>query len=184
MLLIILFKEISERELMNEYSCVQLHGFGQISDCGFEGSTIFFIHHRMSRLGSIMSTLPYLPSLFISHAVQYCVRGVAVGLWLVLRGGGVSGVGGGVAHRCVGVVIDGTDRWGVVNEAPVSLLCEVGMAPVLWVVLQGAWQVLGWWVDGTSRWGWWGVVLLHEVGMTPVWASVLCWEERGTTPVT
>jgi len=28
----------------------------------------------------------------------------------VLRGGGVSGVGGGVAHRCVGVVIDGTDR--------------------------------------------------------------------------
>jgi len=30
---------------------------------------------------------------------------VAGGLSLVLQGGGVSGVGGGVAHRCVGVVI-------------------------------------------------------------------------------
>jgi len=28
----------------------------------------------------------------------------------VLRGGGVSGVGVEVAHQCVGVVIDGTNR--------------------------------------------------------------------------
>jgi len=43
--------------------------------------TLFFHHHRRSRLGSIMSTLPYLPSLFISHAVE---DGKAPVLWVVL----------------------------------------------------------------------------------------------------
>jgi len=111
-----------------------LHGFKRISECGFEGYPIFFIHHRMSRLESDTSTLPYLPSLFISH------------------------------------VEDG--------KAPV-------WAPVLWVVLQGAWQVLGWWVDDTDRWGWWaghgvlqwwwGALVLGLDWMAPVWAPALRW---------